>query len=480
MGSLAGGRLDEAHCFRPMCTHPGCWQAEQRILTGKPRMTEAQASSRATARACDMDEFPTLSVVNASKWTEGRRLPEVKSLRREDDISQGATSTLSSLEDLPRGGGRHVSAHYPKCNAATTTLVETNRDNKTVKLSTAQIHPLSSCNMSQCSEVTVMWIPNPHYIPPQHPQNSVKSPQVAIKELICLPPVDCSKAGAKKKRLTREKSREWVQFHRTHLMSPLMEEERGSLSSGPGADLPDPGSAWASPNSDLQVGEATVSPRDSLLVPVDQSLRAVPEAENGGRLPRTASTFHVTTKPVVFHPVWERMQRRHTPEDHPAYKYKLDTKTAVDGIDWESLKRQTYLWRNHFQAANRERGQPPSLKTDAGYLHAAPKPTLDYGPKGPPSTGPAKCWCMSCMNGMWQSYSRLLASPSELCVFRNDAFKSCCATHPVLKLGHQAVDEDGESETALDMRGFIPPPNSKHSSQDKPSVEPTKLVELSR
>lgn len=28
--------------------------------------------------------------------------------------------------------------------------------------------------------------------------HSVKSPQVAIKELICLPPVDCSKAGGKK------------------------------------------------------------------------------------------------------------------------------------------------------------------------------------------------------------------------------------------------------------------------------------------
>lgn len=65
----------------------------------------------------------------------------------------------------------------------------------------------------------------------------------------------------------------------------------------------------------------------------------------------------------------------------------LSSQTAVDGIDRESLKRQTYLWRNHFQAANRQRGQPPSLKTDAGYLHAAPKPTLDYGPKGPPSTG---------------------------------------------------------------------------------------------
>lgn len=141
-----------------------------------------------------------------------------------------------------------------------------------------------------------------------------------------------------KKRLTRQKSREWVQFHRTRLMSPLMEEERGSLSSGPGADLPDPGSAWASPNSDLQVGEATVSPRDSLLVPVDQSLRAAPEAEDGGRLPRTASTFHVTTKPVVFHPVWERMQRRHTPEDHPAYKYKLDTKVRhLHNILWLSF-----------------------------------------------------------------------------------------------------------------------------------------------
>lgn len=88
----------------------------------------------------------------------------------------------------------------------------------------------------------------------------------------------------------------------------------------------EPGLAQPSPDHDLQLEKTSASPQDHHLDPVDQTVVPAPVSKDGPQPPRSAHALLLRNKPVVFHPSWERMHRRHTQDDHHVCKYKVDMK----------------------------------------------------------------------------------------------------------------------------------------------------------
>ncbi|XP_044052082.1 uncharacterized protein LOC122876167 [Siniperca chuatsi] len=177
-------------------------------------------------------------------------------------------------------------------------------------------------------------------------------------------------------------------------------------------DLSDCGLSWPGSDSDLHVKKVSAPPHVHRLVPVGQTLAAAPEAKDDQQPPRSAQTLHLRNK--SFEPV---SQGDDTEEEHHTSQYKLDLKTGIDGNDWESLKRQTYLWRTHTQPVNSECERPSSSVDNADHvpysLHPISIPSSHYQSKNSSTTGPAKCKNMDYINGIWQNYCQSLASTSK-------------------------------------------------------------------
>ncbi|XP_078105798.1 uncharacterized protein LOC144517581 [Sander vitreus] len=393
MGSPSSPTQDEVHCLRPLCSHTCSWEAEQRLRKCKPGKVKALTSSRASATASEEDRFPTFTAVNASEWLDAGSPIEASLLGREDDFSESAPHTLTSCVALPSGAKGRENVQIPTSSSAMTTHLETHKENKTVKLKTARISPLTSyTSTSQYSEPVLIWVPSSCSLPPHDSQHSTKSPRLAVKEVIFLPPAEMDKSVVSKKKLQQDKSRKRALLRQTFVKSQLNQEGKGSPKSEADTDLSDPGFPRTGSDSDHQVKKASAPSQVPRLVPVGQTLAAAPEAKVDQQPPRSAQTLLLRNKPMVFEPLWERIQRKHTQEEHHTSKYKLDQKTGIDGIDcWESLKRQTCLWRRHAQLVMSDCGRPSSSEDKADYvpyrLHPIPIPSSHYQSKSSSKTG---------------------------------------------------------------------------------------------
>ncbi|XP_032371767.1 uncharacterized protein LOC116689338 [Etheostoma spectabile] len=166
------------------------------------------------------------------------------------------------------------------------------------------------------------------------------------------------------------------------------EEGKGYLKS----EASDAGFPGIGSDSDHQVKKDSAPSQVPHLVHVGETLAAAPEAKDDKQPPRSAQTLQLRNKPMVFEPLWERIQRKHTQEEHHTSKYKLDQKTIIDGIDcWESLKRQACLWRRDAQLVMSECGSTSSSEDKADYvlyrLNPIPRPSSHYQSKSSSKSG---------------------------------------------------------------------------------------------
>ncbi|KAM7392093.1 hypothetical protein PAMP_022728 [Pampus punctatissimus] len=444
--------LDEVHCLWPLCSHTCCWEAERRIRTGKPHMLKAFTSRRASAAAADDDSFPAVTVVNAADWTNAELSTEVLSLKSEDNVSESAANALISRLALPRGAKRQKKIQIPISSPAMSAHLETHRE--TIKLRSIQMSPLPS--MSQSSKAVMTWVPNTCYFTSHDSQLSVKSPQLAIKNQIFLPSAEMNKSIVIKKKLKQDKARKRFPLKRTSLKSQLNQERRSSLKSEVDTDPSDPGWSCPGPHSNLQCHR-----------PVGQTLAAAPEAKDDQQPPSSVRTPCPRNRPVVLQPFCERIQRRHTRDEHRTSKHKLDMKTGMDGIDWESLERQTYLWRRQTLAS--------SLEDEADHvpdsLHPASIPSSYNRCKSLSATGAAKCLNKDYMNGIWQRCSQFLPSKYKGRLLRNDDFRFLFSTYFHWNPAQHSTNADDQSDMELCIKGASPPPNCKQSSLVSSTVE---------
>ncbi|XP_034727707.1 uncharacterized protein LOC117944735 [Etheostoma cragini] len=223
---------------------------------------------------------------------------------------------------------------------------------------------------------------------PNGAKRRTKSPQLAFKEVIFLPPAEIENTVVSKKKLKQDNSRKRALLKQTSVKSQLNQEGKGYLKS----EASDAGFPRSGSDSDHQVKKASSPSQVAHLVPVCQTLAAAPEAKDEKEPPRSAKTLQLRNKPMVFDPLWERIQRKHTQEEHHTSKYKLDQKTRIDGIDcWESLKRQACLWRRHAQLVMAECGSTLSSEDKADYvsyrLNPIPTPSSNYQLKSSSKTG---------------------------------------------------------------------------------------------
>lgn len=116
--------------------------------------------------------------------------------------------------------------------------------------------------------------------------------------------------------------------------SQLNQEGKGSMKSEADTDLSDPGFPRTGSDSDHQVKKASAPSQVHCLVPVGQTLAAAPEAKDDQQPLRSAQTLLLRNKPMVFEPLWERIQRKHTQEEHHTSKYKLDQKVRHFSPFW--------------------------------------------------------------------------------------------------------------------------------------------------
>ncbi|XP_053480099.1 uncharacterized protein LOC128607359 isoform X1 [Ictalurus furcatus] len=308
MGSLGDDeQLDEVHCLWALCPHPCCWEAERRIAGGVYR----RAVRLPTKHRANVEEsFPSLAVVDVSEWAETRT------------VSSG--SRIPSQAVPPRKDATpRVKTTDPAFPAITSAAAKSHtRGSGTVDKgdNTAHISPLIGSPWGSGS--LVLWVPNPHYIP--QCLESSKPLHCAVKEFVCLPDTAQTQNAPKANRKGATKN--WrFQLTRSPLtFQPSQRAESGQLEVGAG----------------------------------DASAAAVNEPE----VRRDPSAFLVTNKPVVFHSARDRTDRTAS-RDAPASRYKLDSKTGREDVDWDSLREQSYLWKRHHV--------PPELLSPPGGARGA-------------------------------------------------------------------------------------------------------------
>ncbi|CAK6959675.1 uncharacterized protein LOC127375919 [Scomber scombrus] len=401
-------------------------------------MLKVLTSSRASVTAADDDELPVITVVNAANWTDADSI-ELFSLKSEDLVSKAATSALNSQVAPPRGARKQKNVQIPNSSSAVSAPLETHREKKTVKPRT----------ISQSSKAVMMWVSS------HDSQLSVKSPRPAVKNVIFLSSAEISKSTENKDKVRRR-----VPLKLTSLKHQLTQEGKGCVKSKVEAD---PGWSRLGPHADLQVKKIPASPQCHQLVPVDQTPAAALEAKDEQQPPRSARSLRPRNKPVLLQPACERMQRRHTRDQHHTSKHKLDVKTDMDRIDWENLQRQTYLWRRRALPAD---SQCSAIENKADHvpdsLHPAPIPSSHLQSKNLLTTGAAICQNEDYMNGIWQCCSRFLTSKYKSRPLRNDDFKFWFSTY--WNPAQHAVNADDQSDAELWVKEGDPPPNSKQSS----------------
>ncbi|KAF4109682.1 uncharacterized protein C9orf43 homolog isoform X2 [Onychostoma macrolepis] len=170
--------VDGAHCFRALCSHPCCWDTERRCTRGIKRHTPA----RLRKHALKNEDFPSLSIVNVSEWAgRGRPIEERPLYGADTEASLNDVSCVSlSKQTKDTQKFKRANLSFPDI------MLPSDKLNNTVKLNTVDISPLMGrSELPQCP--VVMWIPNPHHEPQWLRRNKSKSPNITIKELVCLP-----------------------------------------------------------------------------------------------------------------------------------------------------------------------------------------------------------------------------------------------------------------------------------------------------
>lgn len=170
--------MDGAHCLRVLCSHPCCWDTEHRCTRGIKHHTPV----RVRKHSLKNEDFPSLSIVNVSEWA-GRGRP----------LDGADTDTEASLNDVSLSKQTQDTQKIKRANLSfPDIMLPSDKPNNLLKLNTVDISPLMGrSELPQCP--VVMWIPNPHHEPQWLRQNKSKSPNITIKELVCLPSCQMAK-----------------------------------------------------------------------------------------------------------------------------------------------------------------------------------------------------------------------------------------------------------------------------------------------
>ncbi|XP_026124556.1 uncharacterized protein LOC113106742 [Carassius auratus] len=171
--------VDGAHCFRVLCSHPCCWDTERRCTRGIKRHTPVSVRKHSPKN----EDFPSLSIVNVSEWA-GRGRPIKERPLYGADTSEASLNDVSCVslskqtQDTQKIKRAHLS--FPDI------MLPSDKPNNMVKLNPVDISALMGrSELPQCP--VVVWIPNPQHEPQWLPQNKSRSPNISIKELVCLP-----------------------------------------------------------------------------------------------------------------------------------------------------------------------------------------------------------------------------------------------------------------------------------------------------
>ncbi|KAG5280803.1 hypothetical protein AALO_G00064190 [Alosa alosa] len=350
MGSVAERNSHGPHCYWAVCQHPCCWEAERRLSKGiSPQ--KGKLSSQECART--NDEFPTLTVVDVSQWTWGKDKSRsnpmyvsnsTDSLMCEASHQNQFFPSLSPLMEQNRRSEKRLQLPPVTC------VDSSNQSKQQVKLNTAWIEPLASCpSPTRGSNMLVVWVPNSDQAPVALSQNSeerAKSPHVAVKEIFCLPSSETLiKSNIRKK--TGVKKRVRFQLSFSPSISPLM-----------ASDLSEQCSVLGHTAGSWKATEDTGTfPLSDARAPNTTKWR--PESAPSAN----KDPFLLRNKPVVFHDIREKKQRK-VPGD-VQIMYKLDYKNSEEGIDWKSLRAQAYLWKKYNLSNNRmkDKAVPPEGAT---------------------------------------------------------------------------------------------------------------------
>ncbi|XP_062399171.1 uncharacterized protein LOC134088956 [Sardina pilchardus] len=348
MGSIAEGNSHGAHCYWAVCQHPCCWEAERRLAKG---ISSQEAKlSRAPANGY-VDEFPTLTVVDVSQWTRGKEKScsnplyvsnSTDSLTCEASHYNQSFPPLSPVMEQNRKSEKRLQLPPVTC------LDFSTQSKQQIKLNTAWIEPLASCpSPTRVSNMLVMLVPNPDPAPVALSQNSeerAKSPHVAVKEIFCLPPSETLIKSNIRKKTTGVKKRVRFQLSFSPSISPLM-----------ASDLPEPFSVLGHTAGPWQAAEGTrTSPLSDARGP-DTAKRRPESAPSANKDP-----FLLRNKPVVFHDITEKKQKKVLGDVRKMYK--LDYKNGEEGIDWKSLRAQSYLWKKYNLSNNRTKDKAIPLE----------------------------------------------------------------------------------------------------------------------
>ncbi|XP_019907945.1 uncharacterized protein LOC105014229 isoform X2 [Esox lucius] len=343
-------------------------------------------SSDGRVMAHEEETFPTLTLVNVSEWAlqnphQGRVLKTLSNSHFARNASPALLSSRSKAQQRD-----HIKSleredlHFPRFNSVD--LSPCDKQHKRVKLNTVQMSPLVSCSStSWSSKFLVMWIPNPQYTPQCHTQKRPKSPHIAVKELILFPSSNTSNMNRK----NSKNMGKMVHFQLTPLSQPRCEQavdpsDLALTKSGTDTDPKteeeeEPGNFQNQELLTLETGQETQSRTQTSPQPPS--------------VPR--SPFLLRTQPVVFHSVREKTQR-HTHQENSTFKYKLDSKTGREDIDWDSLRRRTYLWRKPNLPLHCDREKPCSpeamtITKSCQQWNSIPKATFNHLTGSPLSHG---------------------------------------------------------------------------------------------
>ncbi|CAL8346012.1 unnamed protein product [Lota lota] len=192
---------------------------------------------------------------------------------------------------LQREGGvasrsvRPIQTRVPETVSGPLSPVQWSLGQRLLKLGTGQISLVPGLSSGR----TLTWVPRHNYVPQN--LHREKPPQVSIKELTWFPPAE-QNPSIKKKSKQEEKRKKTVSFQER--------KEEHLVFTGSG-----------------------------------RTVVSYPQVKDGLRLPSAA----------VIHATQERVWSGPRPRDQPDYQYRLDPKNNLERVDWDSLRRQTYLWR---------------------------------------------------------------------------------------------------------------------------------------
>ncbi|KAJ7994015.1 hypothetical protein DPEC_G00261570 [Dallia pectoralis] len=336
----------------------------------------------------EADHFPTLTLVNVSEWAvqnihQGKLLQTLTNRKVATNASPVTRSCWSKARQRDALSVKREDLPFPGFNCVYQS--PSNKQHKEVKLNTAQINPFDTCSRtSQGSNLLVMWIPNPHHIHQCRPQKRAKSPHLSVKEIILFPSSKTSNM-----RTNNSKNMEMrVRFQLTPLSHVRCEQTVEPSVCAP---------AKSDPDVDPLVEEKSGNLQNQELLSLESGQVAQTQTETRPRPGSTPSLpFLLNSKPVVFHSARERTQR-HNHQVISTFKYKLDSKMEQENVDWNSMRRQTYLWRkqNPPPKCDRERPSCPETMTttkscqkwDGFGFYPTPKIPFSYNPRSRPSIG---------------------------------------------------------------------------------------------